>query len=334
MPRAGARGQSEGVRRKAGLTQTFAPSTFVNEADFSYLPDMRLNLETERDAMAEFHDDLSETHIMGDSVLRSVTAQQCPALAIREISHVGFGDARAPYRVVRMDLAGAYLHGSISGQGRVLLDGHWQVHSQKMTSFAPAHVLHAFHAVPQVPWRICWVRYTPKSLRSMPGTMAPVLATFDPGPLGQAIAGLYSETVEGENNPGTCALWVDLIENYVARFTDPWRQDKRLSRVWAAVQNDLQHDWTLKEFAGLAGISSEHFRRLCHKNLGRSPFRQLVDLRIQQASHLLTITDATIESVANAVGYDNPFAFSNVFLKIMGSRPSSFRKAAKDRLTS
>lgn len=280
--------------------------------------------------MLKSHQNLSETHILGEGTrLKSVTAETCPALRLREIAHVGVGDAEAPYSVVRLDLSGAYLHGSISGEGRVLLDGRWQVHSGGMTSFAPAHVLHAFHAINGVPWRVCWLRYMPSSARSMPGTMAPVLADFDPLPLSQAIIGLCEESIGGSNDQGTCTLWVDLIEKYVSRFTEPWRQDERLARVWAAVQADLGRAWTVSDFAGLAKVSTEHFRRLCHQGLGRSPLKQLIDLRMQHAAHMLVSTDHTIEVIANVVGYENAFVFSNMFARTVGMRPSKFRKTAR-----
>ena len=79
----------------------------------------------------------------------------------------------------------------------------------------------------------------------------------------------------------------------------------------------------------MAKVSTEHFRRLCHKELGRSPHKQLMDLRVQAAAHLLVSTDHTIEVIANAVGYENSFVFSNAFTRVVGQRPSSFRRTAR-----
>lgn len=59
--------------------------------------------------------------------------------------------------------------------------------------------------------------------------------------------------------------------------------------------------------------------------MGRSPMRQVAHLRMQHAAQLLRTTDATIESIADAVGYANPYVFSNAFTKWTGSRPSAFR---------
>ena len=79
--------------------------------------------------------------------------------------------------------------------------------------------------------------------------------------------------------------------------------------------------------AGIAHVSEEHLRRLCRKELGRSPMQHLTFLRLRQARHLLATTPDKIESVATAVGFKNMFGFSNTFKAWIGIRPSDFRKS-------
>jgi len=275
--------------------------------------------------MAKDHHSLLETHIEGpDTRLRSVRVEDCPALARRHIAHVGLGDAAVPYRIVRTKLSGAYLHGSLGGMGHMLIDGRWRPHADGMASLAPAHVLHAFHAIPSRRWSYCWVRFTADSPRSVIDAMAPIIGRYDCRPLADAIAGLYHE-MQARRDMATCALWLDLIETYVDGFAEPWRRETRLVAVWNAVRRDLDRAWTLPELAKLAGLSNEHLRRLCHSSLGRSPMQQLTNLRIQHAAHQLATTNSKLEVIADSVGYRNPFAFSNVFKRVTGVRPSEFR---------
>ncbi len=275
--------------------------------------------------MAAKHKDLSETHIVGDKTRQSIVrAADCAALAARQISHVGVGDAAVPYRIVRTHLSGTYVHATLGGEGRILLDGRWRPHRAGMVSLAPAHVLHAFHAIPSRRWQYCWVRYMPGSPRSAIGFMAPVMTRFDAEPLRHAIEGLYRETLSRADS-GSAMLWIDLIEHYVTRFAEPLQREDRLRSVWEAVQGDLSRPWTLADLAGLANISGEHLRRLCQAGLGRSPMQQLTYLRIQHAAHELATGQAKIEDIALRVGYLNPFAFSNTFKRMTGFRPSHFR---------
>lgn len=280
--------------------------------------------------MARKHADLLETHIDGpDTKLWAVRADDCPALRQRHILHLGVGDAAVPYSIIRTNLSGAYLHGSLGGEGRMLIDGRWRPHRAGMASLAPAHVLHAFHAIPSKRWSYCWVRYMPSSARSMIHAVAPIMANFDCRPLSHAILGFVNE-MEGARDRATCALWLDLVESYVDNFAEPWRREERLLAMWNAVREDLSRPWRLDELAGLAGVSCEHLRRLCRNSLGRSPMQQLANLRVQHAAHQLATTSAKLDTIADSVGYRNPFALSNVFKKLTGVRPSSFRSRKRE----
>src|SRR5690606_6942537 len=253
-----------------------------------------------------------------------VRAEQCDALAVRHIAHVAVVDAAAPYTIVRTHLSGAFMQVCLSGEGQTLLDGRWYPHKPGNVSFAPAHVLHAFHCVPARRWRLAWVRFRPDSMRSVDGAMAPTMSPFDGQVLEHAILGLAGE-MQGAADPGTCAVWVDVIERYVSRILEPLQREPRLLPVWNAVKADLGRNWTLADLASLANTSEEHLRRLCQKNLGRSPGKQLATLRIAHAAHLLATTTDKIEAISHSVGYLNPFAFSNTFKRLTGFRPSDYR---------
>lgn len=272
------------------------------------------------------HPDISqETHVLGETTVQTVVrAEHCDALAARHIAHVAVVDAAAPYTVVRTHLSGAFMQVCLSGEGQTLLDGRWYPHKPGNVSFAPAHVLHAFHCVPGKRWRLAWVRFRPDSVRSVDGAMAPTMSPFDGQVLEHAILGLAGE-MQGAADAGTCVVWVDVIERYVSRLLEPLQREPRLVPVWNAVKADLARDWTLADLASLANTSEEHLRRLCQKNLGRSPGRQLATLRIAHAAHLLATSDDKIEAIARGVGYVNPFAFSNTFKRLTGFRPSDYR---------
>ena len=120
--------------------------------------------------------------------------------------------------------------------------------------------------------------------------------------------------------------WVELIHGYVRRFAMPLHADDRVWKAWARVEENLGQDWSLDAIASVANMSGENFRKLCLKALGRSPMKHLTYLRMRKAAELLTTTDDKVETVARELGYENPFAFSNTFLKWIGVRPSEHRK--------
>ena len=103
------------------------------------------------------------------------------------------------------------------------------------------------------------------------------------------------------------------------------RSDERLRRLWEKVARNLAEDWSVATLAHEAHVSEEHFRRLCWKELGRSPMAHLTSLRVQTAKALLASTGDKQEYIAALVGYHSPIAFSRAFKRWVGCHPSEYR---------
>ncbi len=282
---------------------------------------------------------LSETHTLGaDTCYRVVRARAldnrpwlrrapvCPALLQHRIAHAGSMTAQAPYRIVRMHQGGLYFLACLSGEGRVLIDGRWQRCAAGNAVALPPFMLHAIEAVPGHPWQCCWVRF-----EQLPGqapilsSSSPIMAPFHGQPLWHAIEGLIDESAQPQPQPSSLFHWIELIAGYVANFARPWQQDDRLSRLWEAVASDVGRDWTLEELSQRAHVSQEHLRRLCRRALGRSPMHHVTWLRMRKACELLSTTPLKVETIAHAIGYQNPFVFSSTFKKWIGWTPSEHR---------
>ena len=250
----------------------------------------------------------------------------CQALNQYQIIHVGFQTTYAPMRIVRTKQTTTYFLACIGGRGRVLIDGRWRICKQGFACLLPAHTLDAFEAIPGVKWEFCWVCYhRPAEQRPIADVTSPVMARFEPLPLKSAILGLMHEC-NGPGQPTLMQEWADLIHAYVLRFAQPSDQPDALRLLWERVAGHLGEPWTLAKLAREAGYSNEHLRRLCRRQLGRSPMHQVTYLRMRRAAELLATTEHTIEAIAHDVGYQNPFVFSNAFTKWIGWRPSLYRR--------
>ncbi len=151
-----------------------------------------------------------------------------------------------------------------------------------------------------------------------------MLATFDALPLRHAIHGLFDE-MNAATDPVAIQHWVELIQRYVLRFSQPWNIGDPLAKLWDAVDQNLGAAWNIPKLCQLAHCSGEQLRRLCHRHLGRSPMHQVTYLRMRRASALLEKSDDKIQTVAETVGYSNPFTFSSTFKKWIGWPPSVYR---------
>jgi AraC-like DNA-binding protein len=250
----------------------------------------------------------------------------CPILNQYQILHLGVQKTAAPTRIVRTNQTTSYFLACIKGKGRVLIDGSWRICREGYACFLPAYTLNAFEALPGNKWEFCWVCYLrPVDQRPISDVIAPVMARFDALPLQSAITGLIYEC-RGPNQPTLMQEWTDLINAYVLRFIKPSDQPDQLRLLWERVSAQLSDQWNLAKLAREAGYSNEHLRRLCRRQLGRSPMHQVTYLRMRRAAELLATTEQTIESISHEIGYQNPFVFSNAFTKWIGWRPSEYRR--------
>ncbi len=251
-------------------------------------------------------------------------SQECPELSSHRIARLGWDDAGPRYDRVRLQPAGSFLLACVEGEGRILLDGRWQRVGAGTVCMAPPRVLNAFHAVAGKRFVFAWVRYEePAWVKPLIGAASPV-RTSGSGGLGRAIAGLREEW-ENARDPKVLHHWVSLVQAFAARLASPWQRGDRLWKLWDEVAQAPAAPWSLTTLADHVHVSAEHLRRLCMKELGRSPMHHVTFLRMQYAQRLLETTDDKLEVVAPLVGYESALVFSRAFKRWIGATPSDYR---------
>ena len=105
----------------------------------------------------------------------------------------------------------------------------------------------------------------------------------------------------------------------------PTIKDPLVKQAVELFARDLGKRWTVLDLARELGTSRPALARRFHETLGRPPLRILREMRMNHAAHLLTITDDSLVSVADEVGYDSEFAFSRAFFRHFGIRPGRYR---------
>ncbi|MDB6138533.1 MAG: AraC-type DNA-binding protein [Verrucomicrobiaceae bacterium] len=272
---------------------------------------------------------LTETTIDGPRSARWVLeAAECKALAVPRIARLGIDDAVAPYERVRLHPGGSFIMICVAGSGRVLLDGRWHTIGAGWACMAPPRVPNAFHALPGNPWRFLWLRYDePAFVSPLVSAASPVRVKVEALQLQRIWEGLRAEWQHSRDSKAL-HHWVELVQHHARRLAEPWRRDERLSQLWEKVAGRLAEDWSLATLAHEAHCSEEHFRRLCWKELGRSPVAHLASLRIQAAQELLTANNDKQEVIARSVGYQSPIAFARAFKRWVGCLPSEYRVRA------
>lgn len=243
-----------------------------------------------------------------------------------QMEHVGVMDARPPYRIVRANQSGAFFLVTISGTGKILVNGQWHICKPGEACILPAYNTNALTLNQSQNWKFCWVRYHHEGnqVPLIHATQA-IVADFPSDSFHAAVQGLLAESKTPERLP-IVQQWTQLIHIYVSEFLKSHQLDDRLWKLWFHIEKNIHLEWNLSSMSQVANLSDEHIRRLCKSQYGRSPIQQLRWLRMHRAAELLLGTDDKIETIARDLGYNNPIVFSSAFRKQFGIQPSKYRK--------
>jgi AraC-like DNA-binding protein len=95
------------------------------------------------------------------------------------------------------------------------------------------------------------------------------------------------------------------------------------------LEQNIQRTLTLAQIAAAAGVSVRQCTRLFRKHVGSAPMSFFIDLKMNSAKVLLSVSSLSIKQVGTEVGYDDPYHFSSQFKQRTGQSPQAFRRAAQ-----
>ncbi len=261
--------------------------------------------------------------------------QQTPRLRRHGVMLAGVSNLAGSYQAERSGIDQHVLIYTLTGTGWVDAPGF----SRELTGgdllVNPAGCPHRYGLHNGADWRIAWVHLA--NTPEWSGVLERSHGVWPSG-LGEQLARLilacildpqYHDVDDGAAARDLFAqlLLQHLHREFRAAGTPHEREIRhRLNQVFAEVNANLAHRWTVAEMAALACVSPVHFNRLCKEVLGASPMQTASRLRMQRAAELLCSTDHPLSVIADQVGYANAFAFSAAFKRWAGESPGRFRE--------
>lgn len=254
----------------------------------------------------------------------SLGEQLCPLLREFSMKWIGVKDCGPNYHISIQTPTDYALSVMISGSGQIQFDGRWEtVHANQAIIF-PAGALRALR-VSQQPWQYCTILYGLDASRSAPtGFDSTHILEVDAAPFVALIRMVCREWLASTDQEIVRHL-LHALDQYARRLADPHRPGPSLMELWDRVNADLARPWDVTTLADLAGMSITTLRRKCRQELNCSPMDQVTRLRMGRASSLLAAERATVAEAASAVGYENAFAFSRAFKRVIGMAPKPYQ---------
>jgi len=142
---------------------------------------------------------------------------------------------------------------------------------------------------------------------------------------------LHHETVDPL--PGsmvmTLALFLEIVTTLARHYRGaPMFQSTRfmLGKTIAYLNSHYAENVSIAELARQAGVSERNLFRLFRVMTGFSPHHYQLNLRINHASEMLLLSDASLEEIAGKCGFCDANHLCKQFRKVRGITPQKFRR--------
>jgi AraC-like DNA-binding protein len=99
-----------------------------------------------------------------------------------------------------------------------------------------------------------------------------------------------------------------------------------LDRSRAYIAEHYAEGFDVEVLAQVACVTPSYLSRLYKKHLGTSPMRFRNAVRVEKAKHLLLVKQASVEEIADILGFTDAKHFSQLFKSVTDLSPSQFRK--------
>lgn len=106
-------------------------------------------------------------------------------------------------------------------------------------------------------------------------------------------------------------------------------RDIRISRALELVWSDFQQAPQVEDLCDAAGMSRFHFSRQFKARTGKSPYRFLLEVRLEHAAHLLRKQELSVTAAATTAGFTDLSRFSQLFRRHFGVSPKNYAKVSR-----
>ena len=132
---------------------------------------------------------------------------------------------------------------------------------------------------------------------------------------------------EAETTEELTDLSIDVMErvsNMIAAFRGS-PHAAALRRAESFIAENYTRKLSLKEIAGIAGLSPPYFSTIFKDEMGENLSKYLNRLRVEKASELLLNTDMTLSEIAANCCFEDQSWFSKIFKAFTGISPGKYR---------
>lgn len=133
---------------------------------------------------------------------------------------------------------------------------------------------------------------------------------------------------------GERASKVERAKNFYSILSELYRAEDKspASQIKELLILNFDKRYTLDEVCATLNFSKNHLIRIFHEQYGKSPYRFLIEYRLEKARRLFMTTELSCEQVAYSVGFEEYSVFFKAFRKYYGIAPRDFSETARRKI--
>jgi AraC-like DNA-binding protein len=271
------------------------------------------------------------------------TIKKNPLINGLYISDIGFyPHARAHYRKRMVGINENILIYCIDGVGSINTGTDIYKLQSNNYFIIPAHEAHTYWASERLPWSIYWIHFGGERsfhFKEFFGKVTPIerssKARIDDriNLFHELLTALESGfSIQNINYANLCLnnllTSFFFVETY--RAVKGYKSSDPVDQLILFMQKNIHKNLKIKDFSIHANLSESHLSKIFRNKTGSSPLDYFINLKMQEAIRQLTNQSLKIKEVAYRLGYNDPYYFTRIFTKHIGTSPALFVKSAKN----
>lgn len=251
---------------------------------------------------------------------------------------IGEADINDTYVILRT--SGYFEHliiFTLAGEGWLHTNGTDYVLNEGSVWISPAGTPQEY-GISGANWHMLWITLSPNRKWNVIDNIGTVVRKSNMGgPFLNTFNTLYKALEmeyfnKSEEIEALCSLFLVYLNRELLVISgSPREQDIKagFQHLFMKVSVELDKPWSismLQEYIDHSYVE-DYFVRLCRQYYGKPPMQVVKELRMKRAWELICHTFLPIYSIAEKVGYTNPYAFSTAFRKYWNMSPTDARKS-------
>lgn len=245
-----------------------------------------------------------------------------------------FPHARHHYRKRKEGVSEYIFFYCTKGKGIISVDGKNYTLKQNEAFCIPSNKSHFYYACDDDPWSILWMHFKGDDTKYFPLDDCNIIHFNSEYATNRMffLFDLLFRVLEGHYCLGNFiyisqVLSLILAETYYReKHQSVSLQNRQITHIIRFMYKNLDKHFSLQDILSEFNCSKSYLNSIFQKYTQSAPMEFYTNIKMQEACKMLRSTDLLIYEIAQKLGYKDPYYFSRLFKKIIGSSPASYRK--------